>query len=291
MKNYGIDGVLVQRFVVGLDDPAEASRVLGHVRAAANRTGRVFTVEYDMSGMAADRLYDRLTGDWKWLVGELKITQDPRYLHHNGKPVLAVWGFFSDRFDAALAHRVLDFFKTDARYAATLVGGCQWPWREEKDREWARAFRRFDVISPWNVGNITRERGKVLAATAHWGQDLVEARQAGMLFMPVLYPGFTCDNLRRARPGSTLVPRQGGAFFWDQFSRAAELNLDMAKVAMFDEVDEGTAIFKVSNSPPRLGHFVTLDDRPSDWYLRLTGEGSRLLRKERPSTPTIPIKP
>jgi hypothetical protein len=148
MKQYGIDGVLMQRFVVGLEDPVEASRVLGHVRAAANRTGRVFAVEYDMSGLAADKLYDRLTGDWKWLVEQMKITQDSRYLHHNGKPVLAVWGFFSDRFEAALAHRIIDFFKQDARYGVTLIGGCPWTWREEKDREWARAFRRFDVISP-----------------------------------------------------------------------------------------------------------------------------------------------
>ena len=39
--------------------------------------------------------------------------------------------------------------------AATLVGGGPWQWRTEKDAEWARAFRRLDVISPWNVGNVT----------------------------------------------------------------------------------------------------------------------------------------
>src|SRR5439155_13020375 len=93
MAKYGIDGVLVQRFVVGLRDPAEAARVLGYARAAANRTGRVFAVEYDMSGMPKDQLYDRLVNDWKWLVDEMKISEDPRYLHHDGKPVLAIFGF------------------------------------------------------------------------------------------------------------------------------------------------------------------------------------------------------
>ena len=62
-------------------------------------------------------------------------------------------------------------------------------------------------------------------------------------------------------------------------------------VAMFDEVDEGTAIFKVSNTPPKPGRFVTYDGLPSGWYLRLTGEGTKLIRGERENQKTIPIKP
>jgi hypothetical protein len=65
----------------------------------------------------------------------------------------------------------------------------------------------------------------------------------------------------------------------------------MAFVAMFDEVDEGTAIFKVTNSPPTQGHFVGLEGLPSDWYLRLTGEGAKMLRGERAVAQEIPIKP
>jgi len=60
---------------------------------------------------------------------------------------------------------------------------------------------------------------------------------------------------------------------------------------MFDEVDEGTAIFKVTNTPPSQAHFVTFEGLPSDWYLRLVGEGTRLLREKRPVPPEIPFKP
>jgi hypothetical protein len=60
---------------------------------------------------------------------------------------------------------------------------------------------------------------------------------------------------------------------------------------MFDEVDEGTAIFKVTNSPPAQGHFVDYEGLPSDWYLRLVGEGGKMLRGQRAITPDIPIKP
>ena len=60
---------------------------------------------------------------------------------------------------------------------------------------------------------------------------------------------------------------------------------------MFDEVDEGTAIFKVTSSPPTQGRFVGYDGLPSDWYLRLTGEATRLLREKKPIPAEIPIKP
>ena len=296
MKKYGIDGVLVQRFVPGRDDAVQVNRVLAHVRAAANRSGRVFAAEYDMSETPLDKLYERLVSDWQWLVDEMKITKDPRYLHQNGKPVLGIWGFYRERrggekFDPRLAERIIDFFNKDKKYGVCLIGGCPWSWRTEEDPDWARLFRRFDVISPWNVGNTMSEGGTAQASTAHWPQDLRETRKAGMLFMPVVYPGFSWDNLQRQKPGSTLIPRLGGEFYWRQFSTAAALGIDMAKVAMFDEVDEGTAIFKVSNRPPSQGHFVTFDPLPSDWYLRLTGEGARLMRKERRNTRSIPIRP
>jgi hypothetical protein len=60
---------------------------------------------------------------------------------------------------------------------------------------------------------------------------------------------------------------------------------------MFDEVDEATAIFKVSNTPPTQARFQTLEGLPSDWYLRLTGEGTRLLRGERAAGREMPIRP
>lgn len=280
MQEYGVDGVLVQRFVPHSSGP-DSVRVLGYARAAANRTGRVFAVEYDMSEVPPEELFDCITTDWKWLVDEMKITSEPRYLHHGGKPVLSVWGFYSNRFDAGLAHRLIDFFKQQGPYGVTLIGGCQWPWRNEKDPQWARAFRRFDVISPWNLGNLSKSQGTSYAATGHWQHDLLETRRCRMGFMPVIYPGFSWDNLRRQPPGSTNVPRLGGEFYWRQFQVAAGLRIEMVKVAMFDEVDEGTAIFKVSNTPPTQAHFITYEDRPSDWYLRLTGAGSKLIRGER----------
>ena len=58
----------------------------------------------------------------------------------------------------------------------------------------------------------------------------------------------------------------------------------MIYVAMFDEIDEGTAIFKTSKFPPGdSGKFVGLEkDIPADYYLYLTGLAAKMLRRQIP---------
>ncbi|HIA70314.1 TPA: xylosidase/arabinosidase, partial [Candidatus Poribacteria bacterium] len=64
----------------------------------------------------------------------------------------------------------------------------------------------------------------------------------------------------------------------------------MLYVAMFDEVDEGTAIFKCSNDPPvGKSSFLTYEGLPSDHYLWLTGQLGRLLRGEIPGSKKLPV--
>ncbi len=290
MEEHGIDGVFLQRFLVELGRPS-LDQVLEHVRASAAESGRVYALGYDLSGASEEQIYNLLVNDWKRLVDELQVTRDDRYLHHDGKPVLFVWGFFSDRFAADLAHRIIDFFQTDERYRVHLIGGCQWYWRLEKDDDWARAFRRFDVISPWNVGNYMERDGQRHAATHYWEADLAEAKELGMAYLPVIYPGFGWINLKGPDAARANAPRLGGEFYWRQFVRAAELEIDMAYVAMFDEVDEATAIFKVSNEPPTQASFLGYEGLPTDWYLRLTDEGTKLIRGDRKPQADLPIQP
>jgi hypothetical protein len=47
----------------------------------------------------------------------------------------------------------------------------------------------------------------------------------------------------------------------------------------------------VTDTPPVEGHFDTLEGMPSDWYLRLTREGIRMLRGRRALSEPIPIRP
>jgi hypothetical protein len=301
MRDYGIDGAFVQHFVVGLKGgPVELQyqshrRVIEHVRAAARATGRVWALAYDIAGMPVDRSYDVLTRDWKAMVDE-GVTRDSRYLHQAGKPVVQVWGFYhndpDDPMTAELANRLTDFFKADGPGSAYLIGGGDWSWRRNPDPAWHAFHARFDAYMPWNVGNVSRDLDGVLhASTGYWADDLRESQRLGVTWVPVVYPGFAWDNLMRKPAGTSTVPRRKGAFFWEQFHELTRLGVDTAYVAMFDEVDEGTAIFKVTSSPPAQAHFVGYEGMPADWYLRLAGEGGRMIRGERPVTAEIPILP
>src|SRR6202012_2530563 len=72
------------------------NRVLSNCRTGANIYGRAYAVMYDLSGFSAGHRTDVMK-DWKRLRQEMHITDDPAYLHHKGKPVVAVWGIgFND---------------------------------------------------------------------------------------------------------------------------------------------------------------------------------------------------
>src|SRR5262245_45699474 len=87
-------------------DPS-VDQVLANVRKAAARTGRVFAIGYDLTGAPKDKIVELLTADWKRLVDDTQLTQDGRYLHHDKKPVLFVFGFYADRFGPQIANRLI----------------------------------------------------------------------------------------------------------------------------------------------------------------------------------------
>ena len=68
-----------------------------------------------------------------------------------------------------------------------------------------------------------------------------------------------------------------------------KIGATMAYVAMFDEMNEGTAIFKCTDHPP-VGEskFVDMEGLPSDHYLWLAGQGGRMLRGEIEATEQPP---
>ena len=275
MEAYGIDGVAVQRFVTGLNQqqPKESFRIPGYAREAAHRTGRTFFIMYDMSGASPDRCIELMTEDWRFLVDSMQITASDRYLHQGAKPVVGLFGFFSDRFSAADANRLLDVFQTEGPYKAFVLGSGQWWWRSETATGWRDVFHRMDGYIPWNVGNYSGNN----ANTHYWAADQADMERAGVLYMPLVFPGFSWDNLQNQPPGTTNFPRRQGAVLWNQFVAAHQIGAKTVYVAMFDEIDEGTAIFKVTNDVPVNHYFLTLEGLPSDFYLLLTGLGTKLI--------------
>ena len=80
---------------------------------------------------------------------------------------------------------------------------------------------------------------------------------------------------------NSFIPRNHGNFFWKQLSGAISEGAQMIYIAMFDEIDEGTAIFKTVHKVPvcKGSKFVPLDDDiPSDHYLWLTGQAGQMMK-------------
>ena len=298
MREYGLDGVFLSRFIGEAADPRRArhvNTVLAHVREGCHREGRVWAMMLDLStGRRAST--EIVKNDWKFLCDRVKVREDARYLHHQGKPVLLLWGLgFKDRpWTPAQGQELVNFFKNDPKYGGVyLIGGVDPFWRtlrgeSRPDAAWTAVYRSFDAISPWDAGRYRDDASMDRIRKAVWEPDLADLKASGKGYMPTAFPGFSWDNLRRARPGSTAILRRQGEFYWRQFAIFRELGVRTVFVGMFDEVDEGTAIYKVADKTPVGRHFVTYEGRPSDWYLKLTGAATRMIRGEIPLSEKIP---
>jgi hypothetical protein len=299
MREHGIDGVFLQRFGVSLKDAklrGFCDRVMGNVRAAATASDRAWALMYDLSGLRAGEIERVVMQDWKRLRNELRITRDKTYLHHEGKPVVAVWGVgFNDNRAYSLEESagLLRFLRNNPEFGGmTVMVGVPFGWRTldrdaAKDTALHEVLKNADVISPWSVGRYgtvkgaEREIAAVHEADAQWCSE----RQKD--YLPVVFPGFSWANLTKSRGGEAklnAIPRLRGEFLWSQAAQRIRRGADMLYVAMFDELDEGTAIFKCADETPvGTEGFVTNEGLPGDNYLWLTGQVGRALRKEIPA--------
>ncbi len=297
MATYGIDGAFVQRFANGLASTRlrhHKDVVLANCREGAHRHGRAYAVMYDLSGLRSGQV-QRVIADWKMLRARMKPGQDEAYLHHRGKPLVAVWGIgFGDNRAYSLAEcaSLVEFLKADG---CSVMLGVPSGWRK-LDRDAApdpalhEVLRNIDVLSPWNVGRYKSSRVLSGHVKTIWKPDTAWCARNGVDYLPTVFPGFSWHNLH----GGTLnqIPRRRGAFLWSQFAAVREVGAQMVYVAMFDEVDEGTAIFKCTNNPPAGEgvRFASYEGLPSDHYLWLSGMGARMIRAELPYTTTMPVR-
>ena len=289
MEAWNIDGVAAQRFVGSLPD-LPLDRILTNIRLAANETGRVYYVEYDMSGVAEADIVSAMTADWKYLVDTLKITSDTRYLHHDGLPVIGIFGFYPSRFSSATANAILDIFGTAGPYQAFVEGAGDWTWRTSWAADWITMLYRMGAWQPWNVGNVTGANPDY-AQTNYWSADQAQLQAQHVMYVPELYPGSSSVNRDKTAPGSGL-PRLAGKVLWNEFVTASTLGAASAFLGMFDEVSEGTQIVKVTNNPPTQSPYtITYEGMPSDAYLCFTSRGSQMLKGNIPSSTPLPNCP
>ncbi len=297
MADYGIDGAFIQRFTHSLDDETmryHKDKVLSSAREGANRYGRTYSVMYDLTSTPDDKLYT-VFDDWRMLREKMHITEDTAYQHHNGKPLMTIWGvgFNNDikpRSGLEACRKLIEKFKSDG---CSVMLGTATGFRNQdrdalEDPKLHEVLLLADVLSPWSVGRFSDLPGVQSHVRKYWGPDIVWSREHDIDYMPVIFPGFSWHNNKGDKLGK--IPRLKGEFLWSQIVANKKAGADMLYVAMFDEVDEGTAIFKCTNNPPTTGgtQFLTYEGLPSDFYLRLAGAAGKLLRNEIPITETVP---
>jgi glycoprotein endo-alpha-1,2-mannosidase len=259
---------------------------------ASRKYGRAISVMYDLSGMRDSVDVPLLINDWKNLVDSMKITSrgnKQTYLYHNGKPLVVIWGVgFNDgrKYTLSSIEKIIDFLKNDPLYGGCAVMlGVPTYWREfgrdtDPNTRLHDVIKKVDIIHPWTIGRYNNEEGyfkymEVQKADIKW------CSENNVDYAATVFPGFSWSNLN---PTSRFdqIPRNRGQFYWMQLSNAINNRAQMIYVAMFDEVDEGTAIMKVSQNPPvGPSRFVVFEEGvPSDYYLYLTGFAGKMLRKK-----------
>ncbi|KAL1681833.1 hypothetical protein EV122DRAFT_204853, partial [Schizophyllum commune] len=325
MAEHGVDGVFLQRFASHCAEGKEDLRrmrdeITLRVREAAEKEGRVFSIMYDVTGMAPDRIQGIIKHDWAHLVHDLNILESPNYLRDRERPVVALWGFGFDggKFDPNTVRDISHWLRHFTPGGAYLFGGVPTCWRTadndgDRNPDFLKIFlNEFDAISPWLVGRFRTEEDATRFAENRMKDDVTLINETNEEFarhgvdrkidyVPVVWPGFSGLNLSEGKWQLNMVKRNGGRFLWQQIVNAKRLGVRILYGAMWDEYDEGTAFLPVVERTRNLPkaeddkfQFLALDadgyDLPSDWYMRIAGFAAEALRSERMVHDSFPVK-
>jgi len=294
MQQYGLDGVFVQRFVSELSDNtllAFRNQVLMNVKASAEKYGRTFAVMYDTSGANNETFDTVIQNDWQWMQSK-GILASNAYQYHNDRAVVVIWGFgFSGRnISPTRATNLIHWLRA---FPTVPMGGVPYYWRtqdHDSDPGWMSTYEAFEILSPWAVGRYSDQTGfdNLFATVEQPDVQFLKTNNLSIDYAPVIWPGFSWANLQNTPSDFNAIPRQSGAFFCYQAAKVLTLPPLFVYVAMFDEVNEGTAMLKAAPAKTQTPvggatQFLYLNvdggNLPSDHYLTLGGQVNKAMRE------------
>ncbi len=242
---------------------------------------------YDATGWT--NMQSEMKADW---TNKMKAhTASSAYAMQNGKPVVCIWGFgFNDAnhpWDAATCLDVVNWFKSQGCY---VIGGVPREWRTGVGGSragFSGVYHAFNMLSPWMVGAIGNAADSDSAYQNINVPDQADCNANGVDYQPCVLPG---DVSARQRAH--------GDFMWRQFYNMVRVGAQGIYISMFDEYNEGNQIAKTAETQawtPTNSGFLALDEDgtacSSDYYLRLTGDGGRMLKGQIALTATRPTQP
>ncbi len=285
MQENNIDTAALQRFNPNGDEGPVRDAVATKVRASAETYGRKFYVMYDLGGWW--NMQSEVKADWTNKMSAL--TASSSYARQNGKPVVCFWGIAMNDtnhpWTPAVNLDVINWFKSQGCY---VIAGVRRDWRTA-DSAYLPVYQALNMISPWMVGAIG---GDGIAGVDNAYNTLTVPDQAycnanGIDYQPCVLPG---DLQQRERIH--------GDFMWRQFYNMVRAGAQGIYISMFDEYNEGNQIAKTAENAsqvPAGSGFYALDEDgtvcSSDYYLRLTGDGGRMLKGQMGLTATRPTQP
>ncbi len=299
MKDYGIDGAFMQIFIHALDKSSvnnHYARVFNSAMDAAIKYDRAISIRYDLSGMQP--------GDEKLLLANLDQhiskyalkdrSKSPNFLFHKGKPLIALGGvgWEEDKSGTSdvgyleagkliikeLRERGFNIMlRVPAQWR--MLSGTQVVQSAARQKILQDLIKTVDIVMPWHVGAFKEDSYLAGKWPLKIQEDMEWCKNNGLDYVPVVYPGFSRYNLKGGEDGS-FQRRNKGEFFRMLANSAIEVGAEMLFVAQFDEMDEGTQIFKCVNQVPvGKSPFVPYEEGlGSDHYLKITGEAREALR-------------
>ncbi len=287
MQQYGIDCAALQRFnPTGGEGPVRDA-ITAKVRDAAQTYGRKFYIMYDVTNWT--NMQSEIKTDWTNKMSA--YTSSSAYAKQNGKPVVCIWGFgFNDAgrpFTATQCLDVINWFKAQGCY---VIGGVPREWRDGTGGSrpgFINVYHAFNMISPWLIGAVGNVGSADWEYTNHMVADQADCNANNIDYQPCVLPG----DLQ-------MHQRVHGDLMWRMFYNAVRVGAQSIYISMFDEYNEGNQIAKTAENSsfiPAGSNFVTLDEDgvacSADYYLRLTGDGGRMLKGQIGLTATRPTQP
>ena len=287
MQQNGIDTAALQRFNPNSSEGPTRDAMAVKVRSSAEKYGRKYYVMYDVSGWST--MQSEIKADW---TNKMKAnTASSAYAVQNGKPVVCIWGFgFNDTnhpWDAATCLDVVNWFKGQGCY---VIGGVPREWRTGTGGSragFSGVYHAFNMLSPWMVGAIGNAADSDSVYQNINVPDQADCNANGIDYQPCVLPGDVSGR-----------QRVHGDFMWRQFYNMVRVGAQGIYISMFDEYGEGNQIAKTAETQatiPAGSGLLALDEDgtacSSDYYLRLTADGGRMLKGQLALTATRPTAP
>jgi F5/8 type C domain len=287
MQQNGCDTAALQRFNPNSSEGPTRDAMAAKVRSSAETYDRKFYVMYDVTGWT--NMQSEIKADWTAKMSA--HTASAAYARQNGKPVVCIWGFgFNDAnhpWDAATCLDVVNWFKSQGCY---VIGGVPREWRTGVGGSRAGyidVYHAFNMLSPWMVGAIGNAADSDSVYQNINIPDQADCNANGVDYQPCVLPGDVSGN-----------QRAHGDFMWRQFYNMVRVGAQGIYISMFDEYGEGNQIAKTAENASQVpvgSGLLALDADgtacSSDYYLRLTADGGRMLKGQIALTATRPTQP